>query len=440
MTLRYKHSGISGFVLITHYDQRGQMTYNWNCERVLTIACILILAGLRSAAMQERHITVAKSGGEFNSIQSAIDSLQTTTASAVVIDVMPGLYMGNIRMKDGVHLIGHNAHISGDHWDRPIIDLNSRANAVIEGFRIDGARFIPGPGGTVPPGAGTGVYVDHGGSIVVQNNEIVGSNVGIVVSNSRLITVTENRVVNVETGIGSIGNVDLHIERNFIRGAYVRGITIAGSNDLVQNNILEAEGATAVAIGIEVFRSNPLISGNSIHNYPKGVSVAGWRDGKPVIVDNVITGDGYGIITSGTWSQISRNTVISNRSVGIFVQVPPPNAPAGVTPLPLIDHNTTTSIATDAASQEKWTGTLNVTLDGRATPPLATYKLTNRTTQELTVTTRKHAFCWLTRIQFQPLDAGTNRWCWTMPNPDGTWVLKARSGGNAETDCECSCY
>jgi len=72
--------------------------------------------------------------------------------------------------------------------------------------------------------------------------------------------------------------------------------------------------------------------------------------------------------------------------------------------------------------------------------PLTYYEVTATSATHQTVTTAVHNFCALTKVKFQTGDAGTNKWCWVLPNGDGTWTLKARGGSGAAVTAGCRCF
>ncbi|UCF42288.1 MAG: hypothetical protein JSV99_06655, partial [Planctomycetota bacterium] len=72
--------------------------------------------------------------------------------------------------------------------------------------------------------------------------------------------------------------------------------------------------------------------------------------------------------------------------------------------------------------------------------PLTYYEVTATDTTEQTVTTAVHNFCALTKVQFLTGGGtGTNRWAEVVPDPNGTWTLKARAavGGDITAGCHC---
>ena len=71
--------------------------------------------------------------------------------------------------------------------------------------------------------------------------------------------------------------------------------------------------------------------------------------------------------------------------------------------------------------------------------PLTYYEVTASAT-ERTVTTAVHNFCALTKVKLQTGDAGTNKWCEVVRNPNGTWTLKARGGSGASVTAGCQCF
>src|SRR5262249_53724796 len=72
-----------------------------------------------------QHIVVAKSGGDFDTIQAAIDSIVDADATKrYLIEIMPGKYSEQVTMKDWVDLRGVSKHDVQ-------IEFGSAAGAVI---------------------------------------------------------------------------------------------------------------------------------------------------------------------------------------------------------------------------------------------------------------------------------------------------------------------
>lgn len=149
---------------------------------------------------------------------------------------------------------------------------------------------------------------------------------------------------------------------------------------------------------------------------------------------NHLHANNLGIHSWDSDALVHANVSIDNRTAGIMISKYDSTFPG-----PTLNHNLTNVIQTQPANQS-WNGWLNLNASGLPVGPLRTYQISETSTVESRVQTRKHGFCGLTKIQLQTKDAGTNRWCKLVRNDDGTWTLSVRGGANSEARCECTCF
>ncbi len=108
-------------------------------------------------------IIVAKSGGDFTSIQVAIDSINPTAENPYVVKVMPGTYVGMVRMKSYVALEGAGPDVTTIQASNAqhAIYLNNVTGISISGFTVTGAT-----------GGSSGIMIYLSSSVTVTNNII----------------------------------------------------------------------------------------------------------------------------------------------------------------------------------------------------------------------------------------------------------------------------
>lgn len=280
-------------------------------------------------------IVVAKSGGDFTSIQAALDSITPSATNPYVIKVMPGTYSGDITMKSYVHLQGAGRDVV---TLRPIsntsifIELYYLTNVTISGFTITDAL--------------TGI-ANFGSSVTISDNMITGNIGGFGIYNNSYPASTAMTII---SGNIFTGN-SLAIVNDQFSSLVISGNTIMGSgNDGIRNYFCSP------TISGNLITGN---SGNGIHNstpmsggIPIGITA-------PTITGNTITGNGnYGISNEYASSpKIINNRITDNGGMSytdIFVDA---------TSAPNISFNVYDDITGDTGL-----GQFNVTSNGDNAP------------------------------------------------------------------------
>ena len=222
-------------------------------------------------------IVVAKSGGDFTSIQATIDSINPTADNPYLIKVMPGTYVENVTMKSYIHLQGAGRDVTtiqGSSGSRVIV--NNLINVTISGFMMTGSGF--------------GIYIDTS-SPTIKDNTFTGNSEGIESRGGEPI-ITGNRFINNQNDGIWLDSASPTIADNIFTG---NGMGSNGDGGIAVDNL-----------------SSPIITGNKISgNNPDGISDWGW--GIPSVTGNVITGNSrYGINHQGN----STATIANNRITG----------------------------------------------------------------------------------------------------------------------------
>ncbi len=206
-----------------------------------------------------QQIVVAKSAGQFSTIQAAIDSVTNASASnPYVIRIYPGVYTENVVIKDFVSLengLAGTTTIEG----RVSGSISSNATAGIRGFSLD---FIPTADGQIGIDltGGTMYIIDISMTITgAADYAITGMKLTSLVSLTlRSSTVFDRRSGNITknfTGIdlfgaGTTGALSTSVSA---RGAYTAGTSclwqISGTGPVTQNSCVAIFSSTAAFSG-----------------------------------------------------------------------------------------------------------------------------------------------------------------------------------------------
>lgn len=244
-------------------------------------------------------LVVAKSGGDYATIQAAVDSVNPTADNPYVIKVMPGNYYESVTMKSYVHLQGAGRDVTRITYDQNpwyVIFCDDVVNVEISGFTLDGYGI-------------NNVY----SSPTISNNLFKssywgGAAQGIYNYNASPIIKDNTFELRAEPIIHSNGSSSPLISGNEIIGLdrTGTGILVSGGTPIISNNVIKN-----MYVGIQ--GPNFIASDNLIEGNETGIS----DDGVPTIKDNIIRNNiSYGIFGAGTGTAIG-NTITGNGLCGI---------------------------------------------------------------------------------------------------------------------------
>jgi len=113
---------------------------------------------------------------------------------------------------------------------------------------------------SITGGQSTGIRIDNGSNINIQDNIISDQVFGIYVPNSQNINIADNVIQNGFNGITTNDSTDITITRNFI-DSLLNGIVGRGERIIISDNVVQNTGT-----GIRLEASNSVVSRNSIEN------------------------------------------------------------------------------------------------------------------------------------------------------------------------------
>jgi hypothetical protein len=240
------------------------------------------------ASKPENVLVVAKSGGDYTSIQQAIDASTPTADDPVLIEIKPGVYTENIIMKSYVHLKG-----SGP--DNTIIQALVTSSDVI--------------------------YCNNARYYSINNLGITGGTSAIRAESSSSYGVYEgNRLYsNSKFGISiylsnSVDAIDNEIYSNGLGGIAYSSIS---SGDIVGNHV---HNNTGTGISTNTSNSYTIIKDNWVYNNSNdGIQVA---DNSRVVKNTVYSNNRYGIYQStGSYYpyMVVYNNVTNNNTSDFYI-------------------------------------------------------------------------------------------------------------------------
>ncbi len=233
-------------------------------------------------------IVVAQVGGDFTSIQAAIDSINPTADNPYLIKVMPGTYTENITMKSYVHLQGAGSKVTAIkvplcEWCAGIA-ANYKTNVEISDFTIDGVT---------QPGYGINFLGVSNG--IIRNNTIINNIQGISIANSDLI-IKNNLIRDNVVGIQVAGWVPVTIMGNIITGNDSQGINVVGGSTIIKDNVIEGGNYTGISILNDLGRISRILNNSIVNSINCDIAV---QDSHPFVNFNEFN---TACVFSGSWT------------------------------------------------------------------------------------------------------------------------------------------
>ncbi len=225
-------------------------------------------------------VVVAKSGGDYTTINDALANISPSSTDRYLILVMPGTYTEQVVLPAYVHLKG------------------AGVESTIVSFAANNANFNDVAAATMSLPANSQVS-----DLAVRNDAVTNGSVGLRINTGNDKTIINN--VSVQT-VGAGGGT--HI-----------ALYLTGGNPKLTHVYAEVSGGTPNNWGIFNIASSPTLHDSSIvatGNSPAGLRISG---GNPVIKESTISGtngtSGQGINTSGGGTatvKIDRSSIVGD--------------------------------------------------------------------------------------------------------------------------------
>jgi tetratricopeptide (TPR) repeat protein len=271
-------------------------------------------------------ITVAKSGGDYFSIQDAIDN----ASPGDTIYVREGTYNEKIEFNNSGSQSGGHITLTNYRDDRVVLDgrdvdgshmiyIENKSYIIVDGFEIRNNLWVKD---------GSGIRIEgHGSSIEIRNNkihEITGRNAtgitvyGISATPINNLIIDGNEIYNAEPTTSAAivlnGNIrDFEIKNNtvhdvnntaieFIGGESWTGGYVAQDGLCKGNVVYNAKSEKGRAAGIRIDGARDItVEENRIYNSDVGIEIGAWK---------------RGVVTSGII--VRRNSIYENSREGIY--------------------------------------------------------------------------------------------------------------------------
>lgn len=266
--------------------------------------------------------TVAQTGGDFNSIQQAINAcVAPSKTNPYLVRVMPGVYSEPpINCKKFVDLRGsgkHSCYITGT--------VNGEDSCLIENFNILQGIYCNGKSPFIlhnmitrtDSASACGIKVVNMGRPWIKENDIIDCNgYGILCEGFGCDSwIIANNILRNQGGGIRCQHSSPTISNNFIDynlnyGIYVAGQSGTPAEPTIDDNIISNTSVTSgYSIGISIsFESEPRIIANDIYVNDVGIEID--DPAKPSIIGNNINYNDYAGIVTYSSAGLNKNVVI----------------------------------------------------------------------------------------------------------------------------------
>lgn len=191
----------------------------------------------------------------------------------------------------------------------------------------------------------TAIDITSSNDTEIKENNIYGSNFGILLKFSNNHTIQTNSLNNNTVGLEMIGITNTTVSQNIIYSNEVSIVLIASNNNSILDNEIYDNSDTAV---ISESSSNNFFSNNSVYNATEGfvlistnnsffsnnsiyniadIAFSLYTSSNNTLDKNIIYKNYYGLVISGYSSNntISNNTIYNNDGIGIQIDEPADN-------------------------------------------------------------------------------------------------------------------
>ncbi len=220
----------------------------------------------------------------------------------------------NVMFRTGIDVSGRTL----GYWNAQDIDTSNTVNGKPVYYWKDSV------GGQIPFGAGQVILANCSG-VVVKNQNISVTTVGVSLGYSSLNTITRNTVFGSHTVGIELGHSDSNtISENHVSGSRYYGVQLYESHwNSLLSNTLEYNW-----VGIHLsYSSNNMVAANNVSNSEDGIFVQ--ESAKNTVAENSVFGNDDGIHLHYAFNNsIENNTAYSN-DIGIYVRQSDGNALTG---------------------------------------------------------------------------------------------------------------
>jgi nitrous oxidase accessory protein NosD len=207
-----------------------------------SILAVLLLAAAVSG-VQGAILIVSPSGGDFTTIQPALDA----ASPGDTIEVRAGTYTGGVVVHTPVTLAGEDGAVTGT----VAIEAD---NVMIRGLSCDGIIFN-GSSGSRVEGCGitaddTGMFLSGCTDCTVSDTDITAEYAGIMIGSSDLLLLDDVRITGATTGIMIRDSEGFTFRQTSISGCDVGIVVEQCGNGTLEETVFTDGGAGVLGIGI----------------------------------------------------------------------------------------------------------------------------------------------------------------------------------------------